>query len=89
MTFILGMGRYSLDAGWLILLRILPTRTCPVVWAFPKSNQYIGAFSSLFLYSLYFFRNRHRSSRERVLSVQVMMMFASGTLLSPSLVMIG
>lgn len=76
MTFILGIGRYSVEEGCGILLLTFPISTCPVVWALPKSIQYIGDFSSSYERSLCFFKKRHRPVRERVVSVQVMMIFA-------------
>ena len=75
MTFILGIGRYSVEEGCGILLLTFPISTCPVVWALPKSIQYIGDFSSSYERS-YAFQKRHRPVRERVVSVQVMMIFA-------------
>ena len=55
---------------------MFPIRTCPVVRALPKSIQYMGDRSLLEVCSRCFFRNRQRFIRERMLSVQVTMMFA-------------
>ena len=76
MTFILGMGIYSCEEGWRTFSRTVPMMTCPFVWLFPKSIQYMGAEWSLKFSLRTFFRNFQSVRRERILSVQVMMIFA-------------
>ena len=68
---------YELFWRWLAdFVAHSPDNYLPLNCALPKSIQYSGVLWSLFLTSRCFFRKRHRSRRERTLSVQVKVMLA-------------